>query len=325
MNLPTPPTDREGIRRCLLETGAVAVGFARAEPISTAAAADYDSWIATGCHAGMDYLVRHAPLRLNPANVLEDVKTVISIAFNYNPPIRRSSKLPVIATYAYGDDYHDVLRRRLEPVVTLLRETLGGNWRICIDTAPLPERYWAMRSGIGRRGLNGSVIIDGYGSRIFLAEILTTTEISPDTPSERRCIECGACIRACPGKAIGQECHIDTRHCLSYLTIEHKGDFPPDIDVLHTSAGQRTLYGCDICIEVCPHNHNVPTTTISEFTLRPAIATLTACQASAMTQPQFSETFRGSAIKRARLAGLQRNAANCLPNPTMNNDTLNEI
>lgn len=324
MNQLNPPADREAIRRYLLETGAVAVGFARAEPISATAAADYNSWIASGCHAGMDYLVRHTPLRLHPDNVLKGAKTVISTAFSYNPPVRRSPNLPVIATYAYGDDYHDVLRRRLTPAVDVLRENLGGEWRICNDTAPLAERYWAMRTGIGRRGLNGSIIIDGYGSRIFLAEVLTTVEIAPDTPSERRCMGCEACISSCPGKAIGTNCHIDARRCLSYLTIEHKGPFPPNTDVLHTTAGQRTLYGCDICIEVCPHNRNVPTTTILEFTLRPAIATLTAAQTAAMTQPQFSEIFRGSAIKRARLAGLQRNAANCISNTALSNDTANE-
>ncbi len=305
------PVSREDIRKSLLDTGAVAVGFAAAVPIDSAVAADYDNWITSGCNAGMDYLARHAPLRRDPTNVLEGAKTVISTAFSYNPSVRRSAHLPVIATYAYGDDYHDVLRRRLSPAITTLREALGGEWRICTDTAPLPERYWAMRAGIGRLGLNGSIIIDGYGSRIFLAEILTTVEIIPDVPSTRRCMECGVCLKTCPGKAIGRNCHIDARRCLSYLTIEHKGDFPSDADVVHTPSGRHTLYGCDICIEVCPHNRNIPPTAIPEFALRPDIATLTAEQAVVMTQSQFSELFRGSAIKRARLVGLQRNATNC--------------
>ena len=302
----------DDIRRCLLEAGAVAVGFARAEPISQIAAAEYDDWLQAGCHAGMCYLERHAPLRLDPDNVLAGTETVISLAFSYNPVLRRSPQLPVIATYAYGDDYHDVVRRHLERPVARLRDALGGDWRICTDTAPLAERYWAMRAGIGRRGLNGSIIIDGHGSRVFLAEILTTITITPDTPSTRRCMECGACLRACPGQAILSGSRIDAHRCLSYLTIEHKGDFPPEADVLHTPAGRRTLYGCDICVEICPHNHGVPVTSISEFTLRHDIAGLTAAQAAAMTQTQFSNIFCGSAIKRARLAGLQRNAANCL-------------
>lgn len=335
---------KETLRRDLLAAGAVAVGFARAEEIDNGVVRQYAGWIAAGHHAGMDYLARHAVLKRHPRNVLEDVATVVSIAFSYAPAQWRSEDLPVIAAYAYGDDYHDVLRHRLAPVVDAMQREFGGSWRICIDSAPLAERWWALKSGIGRRGRNGSVIIDGAGSYVFLAEILTSHKLEPDinvdfrqaissdieseitsdiqqvtisdilsgSSSGKECMGCGACVKACPTGALGDDGTIDCRRCINYLTIEHRGEWAGEgSEAMQTEAGRRSLFGCDICQRVCPHNRSVTATAIKEFSPRkecidaPEIIL-------AMTQEEFSTVFKGSPIKRAKLAGLLRNASNLL-------------
>lgn len=320
-----------------MATGAVAVGFAQAEEIDADAAAQYDRWIASGSADRMDYLVRHAALRRHPRNVLENARGVVSIAYSYAPTEWRSAELPQIACYAYGQDYHDVLRKRLQPVVDQLKERLGGEWRICIDSAPLAERYWAVKSGIGRIGKNGSVIVDNFGSYIFLVEILTTLPVGSEMRSEpsfdtgadvdeisssfegavnfegavKRCKGCDACVRACPQGALKGDGTMDARRCLNYLTIEHKGEWEgASLESMQTPAGVRTLYGCDICQRVCPHNRNVPPTTIAEFAPSPFILSLDKATALSLDQTSFSRQFKGSPIKRAKLAGLLRNARN---------------
>lgn len=308
--------DRESIRDMILSSGAVAVGFAVAEDVGESVISQYQGWIEGGNHAGMDYLARHASLKGNPSHVLEGATTVISVAFSYAPPEFRDTTLPVIACYAYGSDYHDVLRTRLSPIVEILRDKFGGEWRICIDSAPLAERYWAMRSGIGVRGDNGTVIVEGAGAYAFLAEIVTTIPLPPDKPSTLECKKCGACHKACPQKALLPDGTVDSRRCLNYLTIEHRGDWDEGYaDMAHTPAARHTLYGCDICLRVCPLNRGVPPTGIPDFQPRREVMCLTAEEAAGMTQGDFSVIFKGSPIKRAKLAGLRRNALNITGQP----------
>lgn len=303
--------EREEIRELIRDAGAVAVGFAKAEDVDVREMERYRQWIADGKHAGMDYLARHAQLKTNPAYVLENASTVISVAFSYAPPLFRDSSLPMIACYAYGSDYHDVIRQRLMPVVAQLKKNLGGEWRICIDSAPIAERYWALKSGIGIRGCNSTVIVEGAGAYAFLAEIVTTIDIQPDEPSTGECKKCGACLSACPQNALSKDGLIDSRRCLNYLTIEHRGDWEGEYAAnIATTAGSHTLYGCDRCLRICPHNRGIPPTTIEEFMPRDAVILLTADDVESMTQEQFSATFKGSPIKRAKLTGLQRNARN---------------
>lgn len=304
---------REAVREAVLGCGAVAAGFAMATEVPKEVSVGYDAWIDAGKHAGMEYLRRHSRLKTHPCHVLEGVRTVISVAFSYAPPCFRAPELPMIACYAYGSDYHDVLRRRLLPVAERLKGEMGGEWRICIDSAPLHERYWALRCGIGIEGKNGSVIVGDAGGFIFLAELLTTLQLPPDCPSGSICSDCGACRRACPQNALDENGAVDARRCLNYLTIEHRGDWDTEGQKAMSSIqGKRTLYGCDICLRVCPHNSHVAPTSVSEFMPRPEIMDLTASDVAEMTQSQFSAIFKGSPIKRAKLEGLRRNARNIL-------------
>ncbi len=308
------------------ETGACAYGVGRIGAMPPEDVLKYEEWLSEGHAAGMLYLHNHLHIRQEPALLLEGSKSIISLAFPYSPAARRERSLSAVATYAYGDDYHDVLRRRLTGAAERLRDIFGGEYRICIDSAPIFERYWAQKCGVGERCDNGLISVPGYGTRVFLAEILSTAEIPAErgrkTPltasvSPGSCLKCGACLKACPAGALRADSTVDARKCLSYLTIEHRGDWDETGEkAMRTEAGRRILFGCDICQDVCPLNapinRTVPPTDIPEFNARPDILALTAEQASTMTQTEFSTLFKGSAIKRTKLAGLNRNARNIL-------------
>lgn len=304
---------KEDIREILSGSGAIAIGFATASTVDKDATCKYDKWIEEGNHAGMEYLKNHATLKTHPSHVLENVSTVISMAFSHAPAKTRDESLPVIACYAYGEDYHDVLRKRLKPIVERLKNKYGGEWRICIDSAPLPERYWAMKCGIGRIGKNGSIIVDNFGSYIFLVEVLTTLTVPPDEARKDVCMNCGACIKACPQGALLNDGTVDSRRCINYLTIEHKGKWEGEYhNAMQTDAARHSLYGCDICQKVCPYNKDVPASNIIEFYPKEELLTLTKEKVMTMTQEEFSKFFKGSAIKRAKLNGLRRNAENII-------------
>ena len=284
----------------LKEAGAAAWGIADCtDGVDAADTAAYTRWLERGCHAGMDYMARNRDVRTTPALLLPGARSMICCAFSYEPPQPGT----VIAAYALGTDYHEVIRSRLGQVARAMEEATGCQTRVCVDTAPLRERYWASKCGVGFRGLNGHLIVPGKGSYILLGEILTTASL-PSTPAlDRDCGMCRRCVAACPAGALQPDGTVDARRCLSYLTIEHRGPFPEGTE-LH-----GRLYGCDACAMACPHNACATgSETVPELLRRPAVAALDAAAAAVMTQEQFSTIFTHSAIKRAKLAGLQRNA-----------------
>lgn len=300
----------EEIRQEILATGAIAAGFADADAADPRVARQFAQWLRKGGHAEMQWLERHEELRKDPRSVLPDATTVISIAYPYFQPVKRHHTLPRISMYAYGKDYHDVVRKRLRPLCRRMEEATGCSTRICVDSAPVPERYWAMQAGIGRLADNGTIIVDGYGSFVFLCEILTSLHLTPDTPSTLRCLHCGRCRNACPGKAILPDATLMSERCLSYLTIESDKGLPPSLRC------HDTLYGCDICQTVCPHNAQAdPSLILPEFLpVSDDILTLTADQARQLTPLQWEELTAGSAMKRSRKF-LPRNASHLPPDP----------
>ena len=315
---------KESIRKKLMDFGAVAVGFAEAGNISEEADRQFQKWIDDGCHGEMGYLHRHISLRRHPDHVLEGSNTVISMAFSFQKPQKLSDGRPVVAAYAYGKDYHKVLRKTLKPLLYEFRELYGGKWRICIDSAPMAERYWALRSGIGRKGKNGAVIIDGIGSFCFLAEIVTTVEIDPDTPSAEKCMDCGKCIVSCPGNALHGDGTIDARKCVNYLTIEKTSEFTIE-DSRILNSGPGFLFGCDICQRVCPHNYGPADAfagkTLQDFRVNENIRNLTPSHILEMTEEEFKEAFRDSPLLYAGYSRLCRNARAILT-PLKNSDGL---
>lgn len=302
--------DASELRRRLKDAGVFKSGIARVEAVDAATVTGYDRWLSEGMNGEMAYLEKYHDIRSNPALLLPGARSVVSCAFNYwwgpvDSPLRWAS-------YALGDDYHDVVRGRLQSVADAITTETGAECRVCVDTAPILERYWAVRSGVGFIGLNQQLIIPGAGTHFFLGEIITTLDLSPDAPCTLTCGECRRCLRACPGRALREndkapgnpasDVTLDSRRCLSYLTIEYRGEFPEG-----TRPGKH-IYGCDVCQEVCPHNSKAPLSDIEEFRPRAAILRLDTDAILEMRQEDFSAIFRKSAIKRTKLAGLQRNA-----------------
>lgn len=311
---------KERIRDILGKAGALAVGFSRADAVEAGAWEFYTNWIDKGRNAEMDYMTNYPDIRRDPRLLLEGANTVISLAFGYRNHAaqkeRASTGLPLIASYALIADYHNSLRKliRRSGVGELLGEE-GRDWRICIDSAPIMERYWAVMSGIGFRGRNGMVIVPGYGSEVFLAEIVTKQIFQPDACSSEDCGACGACLKICPTGALQPDGTIDCDRCLSYLTIEHRGEWKSDthMQAVGTPEGRNTLFGCDRCIAACPHNSKYGRTA-DKHTLLPGIVSLGIQEILQLQEEELRIRLKGSSLKRAGIEGLRRNARN-IKNP----------
>lgn len=291
------------IREKALQMGFSACGFASVQDVPDAVYNHWQSWIDAGKHASMGYMAQHAPLRRNPQELLPGARTVISVALNYYPAEAMPAHNPRFARYAYGADYHDVMRGMLGELVQYINSLQPCECRCCCDTAPIFERYWAVQAGIGFTGRNSQLIIPGKGSYFFLGEILTTLTIPPSQPIASQCGECRKCVEACPVGAISPDAAIDARRCISCQTIENRGEIPVDI----AKRMGRRVYGCDTCQEVCPHNQHAVPTTIAALAPRPELSTLTYSRLCTLSQADFSRIFAGSAVKRAKYQGLMRN------------------
>lgn len=321
--------DAGKLSQMLTDAGACAVAFAPLRPVDSPAWKRYRRWIEAGGHASMTYLENHSEIRRNPALLLDDGPqpggTVVCAAFAYASDVTFRPGALRIARYALGDDYHEVLRRRLQPVADAILADTGHAARICVDSAPILERYWAVQSGLGFTGRNRQLIIPGIGSHIFLSELVTRAEFPPyGTPVDMQCPDgCDRCLRACPNHALTasnrqpwrgchgeavfnrlpETCGFDARRCLSYQTIENRGEISDDITVPH-----GRFYGCDICLETCPLSRpSRPVTVLPEFQPREALTRLTAETVTALTPASYSLLFRHSPVRRAKLTGLLRN------------------
>lgn len=289
---------KQNIRRYVTDAGACRVGFAVAAPVDDCEDKLYSAWLKAGCHGEMGYLDRYDDIRRDPRLLLDGAQTVISCAFDY----RQSCRHQLFADYALGEDYHDVIRRRLSVAAEKICKLYGGVTRICVDTAPIHERYWAAKAGIGVIGLNGQLIVDGIGSKVFIAEIIWTGAVEPDASREdESCLQCGACVKACPGQALDGCGRLDARRCNSYLTIEFRGVLPEGLRL------DRRIYGCDICQDVCPLCVE-GSTEIEEFLPSDGLMELDLDAIVDMDSDGFRQLFRKSAVRRAKLFGLQRNA-----------------
>ena len=290
-----------------LRLGFSACGFAKAEPVCEEMAKKLDRWVSMGYHADMGYMERNHHLRLDPTRLVPGCRTLIVVALNYYPQQMLPSDGYQIAYYAYGADYHRVVKEKLHLLLayikTLVPEVQG---RAFCDTAPLLERYWAVKAGLGFIGRNRTLIIPGKGSYFFLGVLTVDIELQESAyDGPRFCGNCKRCFMACPTGALTED-GIDCRRGLSYLTIEHRGEIP---DEYGKRMGNR-IYGCDTCQRACPHNRYAEPTAEAAFALPSEVASLTREAWQQLTPEQYRSLFKHSAIERAGYEGLMRNILN---------------
>jgi len=300
---------KNAIRQEAARLGFEACGFAAASPVSRAAEAQYAQWLREGKHGCMRWAENHTAMRNDPALLLPGARTIVCVALNYFPAEFQAQDAPQVAYYAYGRDYHEVLREKLTALAEFIQQMGGGEARPCVDSAPLRERYWAQRAGIGFIGRNNCLIIPGKGSFFFLGEVLTTASIAPDEPCTQTCpSSCHRCADACPTGAltVGGGA-VDANKCLSCLLIENHDDALPQW--AHRAAGNRVV-GCDECQRCCPYNAHATPTAVADFTMTEFVKNLSYQQIDTMSNGDFRRATAHSAIARLRnIRTLRRNSS----------------
>jgi epoxyqueuosine reductase len=303
-----PLTQR--IKSKALELGFSEIGITQAVPL-THEAMHLTEWLGKKYYAGMQWMERDKEKRSDPRLVFPQAKSVVCAAMNYYFPEKHSedSGTGKISRYAWGDDYHIIMTERLEELLNFIKSDVPGiNGKIYVDTGPMMDKVWAIRSGIGWMGKHSNVITRKYCSWIFLGEILLDIELDYDKPIMDLCGTCTACIDACPTKAIVKPYVLDSSKCISYLTIEHRDVLPGDL----ICEFHHWVYGCDICQDVCPWNRFQKKTKEKAFYPRQENIAPKLTELADMSQEEFNRRFHRSSIKRAKQAGLTRNARGVL-------------
>ena len=310
MNFPT--NIEEQIKAEALRLGFSACGIAIAEAVDPSEYAQVEQWVSEGYHGTMSYLERNHDLRRDPRLLVPGCKSVIMVAMNYYPEQKQKTDSLQFAYYAYGRDYHKVVKKRLDQLLQFI-QTLDTecSGRAFADSAPILERYWAVKAGLGWRGKHGLIIIPRLGSYFVLGTLLVSTQLKADSPQPNRCGACSRCIDHCPTQAIIAPQTLDARRCISYLTIEQSEEIPDELAPL---IGNK-LYGCDTCQEVCPWNKFARPTEVSDFAPRNAIMGMNAELLEEMKDSDFELHFAGSPVRRAGLKGLQRTLRAIKKNP----------
>tara|TARA_B000000557_G_scaffold179982_1_gene146851 strand:- start:224 stop:1144 length:921 start_codon:yes stop_codon:yes gene_type:complete len=295
----------KSIKKKAIELGFQKVGIAKAEP-TPKEKSDLESWLTNGYHGTMEWINKRKDERGDIHTYFPEARSIISVALNYhneNNQDNLNSDLK-FSNYAWGDDYHDILKAKLFELLKWINKSFKNvKGLVCVDTAPVMDKVWAQRSGLGWIGKHTNLITRDYGSWVFLGEIILDIELESDKPFiDDLCGSCTACIDACPTKAL-DEYKINANNCISYLTIEHRGEFLVDQDDLH-----GWIYGCDICQEVCPWNEKFSSiSSIKEFEPKKEILDWSNEDWKSLDEENFRILFKGSAVKRTKFIGLKRN------------------
>lgn len=294
------------IKQYAYDLGFDACGICKAESVNVEERQRFNEWIDSGYHADMEYMARNEDKRLDPTLLVENAKSVICVALNYYPATKQSEEHPQFAYYAYGKDYHDVVKEKLNLLFDYIHSFLPNvTGRCFVDTAPVLERYWAAKAGLGFIGKNSLLIIPKMGSYFFLGELIINLPLESDTPLSLSCGNCTRCLDACLTKAIVGPKVINARKCISYQTIENKGDI--DKSVLPNLSNR--FYGCDICQQVCPWNKYARPHKTEAFNPSQAFLDLSVDKLDNLSVEEYRQIFKGSAVKRAKYDGLKRNLA----------------
>jgi epoxyqueuosine reductase len=300
------PSATEKVKAKALELGFTKVGVAKAEPLGDEAGR-LREWLSRNYHATMEWMRGSIEKRTDPRSIVPGAQSVLCVALNYFTPTPHTDIPGVgkISRYAWGDDYHDILTEKLKRLWGWMREEFPGvEGRYYVDTGPMMDKVWAQRAGIGWIAKHTNVITQDVGSWVFLGEIITTLTLEPDAPATDHCGSCTLCIEACPTQAITEPYVVDSNKCLSYLTIEHRGEIAGEI----TEHFENWIYGCDICQDVCPWNQKFATETAVEgFRPRAWNVAPVLKEWKDMSQEEFRAKFTRSPIKRTKLSGLRRN------------------
>lgn len=293
------------IRELAFELGFTAVGFSKAAFLDSEESR-LTNWLKAGKHGTMSYMENHFDKRLDPRLLVEGTKTVISFTYNYFPGAQNLNTSYKISKYAFGEDYHYVVKDQLRKLEERLREEIGNiEGRFFVDSAPVLEKAWAQKSGVAWLGKNGNMIQPKAGSFFFLAEWLCDLEIEPDGPIRDYCGTCTRCIDACPTNAITEPYSVDGSRCISYLTIELKEAIPDAF----SGKMDNWIYGCDVCQDVCPWNRFSVLTADHRFLPSEELLTVSDRDWEALEEEGFKRLFRKSAVKRTKYSGLSRNIA----------------
>ncbi len=264
-----------------------------------------ETWLNKGYHGEMQYMENHFDKRLNPTLLVDGAKSVISLSYNYFPKVKIDEINNFkISKYAYGEDYHEVIKDILKEMVAELQEEIGEfGFRVFVDSAPVLEKAWARKSGLGWVGKNANLITKKHGSFYFLAEIICDLELEYDLAVTDHCGSCRACIDACPTQAIVSDRIVDGSKCISYATIELKNQIPDYFN----GKMDDWMFGCDVCQDVCPWNRFSAPTLQEKFAPNFQKLNFRKNEWKELTQELFSEIFKKSAVKRTKFSGLMRN------------------
>lgn len=294
----------ELIREYAFSLGFNACGFCQAASINNLNRDYFYNWLNNSFQADMNYMTNYPDKRRDPSLLVDGAKSIVCVALNYYPEKKQPPENPQIAYYAYGKDYHDVMKEKLRRLLEYIQEADPAiQGRVFCDTAPILERYWAAQSGIGFIGKNSLLIIPQKGSFFFLGELIINKELEYDKPITLSCGNCTRCMDACPTKAIEKPYVINSNRCISYQTIENKGAIASDVNPCMSNY----IYGCDICQKVCPWNRFSTPNGIPEFSPSPEFLDLDFDKMQNLTEEEYRQIFKGSAIKRAKYTGLKRN------------------
>lgn len=300
---------RDDIKQYGRELGFHRVGIARPDVLQNERAR-LNEWLQLNYHGTMHWMERDPELRSDPSRLMENIRSVVVVVHNCYTPHEHTHRPGTgkISRYAWGDDYHDVIRDKLDDLLSFIKDRVGqANGKICVDTAPFMDKAWAVRAGLGWIGKHSNLITREVGSWVFIGSLLLDIELDPDPPmAEDHCGTCTACIDECPTGAIVEPYVVDSRRCISFGTIEFRGETLPDGI---TKDLDGWIYGCDVCQDVCPWNRFQEPSNERRFEPRNQETSLDLAMIADLTHEEYLDRFRGSPMKRAKLSGLKRNAA----------------
>ena len=292
------------VKELAIHSGFEQCGIAKAVPLDEDARR-LEKWLSNGMHGGMKYMENHFDLRIDPSKLVPGAKSVITVLKNYYPETTLNHENK-ISKYAYGKDYHEVIKAQLRQMITGLQQKIGMfNGRGFVDSAPVLERSWAQRSGLGWIGKNGNLITKQGGSFFFIATLITDLELNYDDPfAKDYCGSCTRCMDACPTEAILPDKTIIGSKCISYFTIELKDEIIPEEQ---KGKFQNWMFGCDICQDVCPWNRFSKPHHEESFQPIPEVLNLSTSEWEELSEEAFKKIFRHSPLSRSKFKGIQRN------------------